>query len=121
MSKKNNEDFVIRGSGTPLRQFIYSEDLGLLIMKILESEKNEDNIILSVSEKDEISIKNIGFLIAKYYNYEDKIIFDKNFSDGQFKKTVSNEKLLNKFPDFKFTNIEVGIKNTVEWFIANQN
>jgi len=121
LAKKNNEDFIIRGSGAPLRQFIYSEDLGLLIMKILESEKNEDNIILSVSEKDEISIKDIGFIIAKTYNYENRIIFDTNFSDGQFKKTVSNQKLLNKFPDFKFTNIEVGIKNTVEWFIANQN
>jgi GDP-L-fucose synthase len=121
LAKKNNEDFIIRGSGAPLRQFIYSEDLGLLIMKILESEKNEDNIILSVSEKDEISIKDIGFIIAKTYNYENRIIFDTNFSDGQFKKTVSNQKLLNKFQDFKFTNIEVGIKNTVEWFIANQN
>jgi GDP-L-fucose synthase len=121
LAKKNNEDFIIRGSGTPLRQFIYSEDLGLLIMKILESEKNEDNIILSVSEKDEISIKDIGFIIAKSYNYENRIIFDKNFSDGQFKKTVSNEKLLNKFLDFRFTNIEIGIKKTVEWFIANQN
>jgi GDP-L-fucose synthase len=121
LAKKNNENFVIRGSGTPLRQFIYSEDLGLLIMKILESKKNEENIILSVSEKDEISIKDIGITIARAYNYEDRIIFDKNFSDGQYKKTVSNEKLLNKFPNFKFTNIEDGIKKTVEWFIANQS
>ena len=121
LAKKNNEDFIIRGSGTPLRQFIYSEDLGLLIMKILESKKNEDNIILSVSEKDEISIKDIGITIAKAYNYEDRITFDKNFSDGQYKKTVSNEKLLSKFSDFKFTNIEYGIKKTVEWFISNQN
>jgi GDP-L-fucose synthase len=90
-------------------------------MKILESKKNEDNIILSVSEKDEISIKDLGITIARAYNYENRIIFDKNFSDGQYKKTVSNEKLLNKFQDFKFTNIEEGIKKTVEWFITNKN
>ena len=134
LAKKTNIDFVIRGSGLPLRQFIYSEDLAQLIMNILidnnsddnsggenaMKESNDSNIILSVPEKDEISIKDVGLLIAKCFNYEDRIIFDHNYSDGQYKKTVSSEKVMNKFPDFKFTNIEYGIKKTVEWFIEKQ-
>lgn len=116
LAKKNNINFVIRGSGSPLRQFIYSEDLAELILIILESDENDDNIILSVPEKDEVSIKEIGTFIAQSFDYENNIVFDKSFSDGQYKKTVSVEKLLNKVNDFKFTNIKDGIERTVRWF-----
>ena len=116
LAKKNNIDFVIRGSGSPLRQFIYSEDLAKLILIILESDENDDNIILSVPEKDEVSIKDIGTFIAQSFNYKNNIVFDTSFSDGQYKKTVSVEKLLNKVNDFNFTNIKDGIEKTIRWF-----
>lgn len=115
LAKKNNIDFVIRGSGSPLRQFIYSEDLAMLILIILESDDNDDNIILSVPEKDEVSIKDIGIFIAKSFYYENHIVFDTSFSDGQYKKTVSVEKLLNKVNNFQFTSIKDGIEKTVRW------
>jgi len=120
LAKENNEDFVIRGTGSPLRQFIYSEDLAKLIMIIMENH-NDNNLILSVPESHEISIRDIGRLIAKSYGYENRIVFDSSYSDGQYKKTVSVEKLLSKIGDFKFTNIENGIQKTVEWFVKNQS
>lgn len=40
-------------------------------------------------------------------------------ADGQFKKTASNAKLRRYRPDFTFTPIEQGLKETVEWFKAN--
>lgn len=86
LSKKNNEPFIVKGSGKPLRQFIYSRDIAKLILWIIYSNNSFDNIILSVSEKDEISIKDIALKIAKEFNYEDSIEFDCSFSNGQFKK-----------------------------------
>jgi len=120
LSKKNNIDFIIKGSGSPLRQFIYSEDLGRLILILLESDKNDDNIILSVPEKDEVSIKDIGTFISQSFDYENHIVFDTSFSDGQYKKTVSAEKLLTLVNDFKFTNIKDGIEKTIRWFEKNK-
>jgi GDP-L-fucose synthase len=123
LAKKNNEKFVIRGSGKPLRQFIYSQDLGKLIMLILENQnQNQDNnIILSVSENQENSIEEVGRIIAKKYDYEHMIDFDTSYSDGQYKKTVSNDKLKQIIGDFEFTNITNGINQTVEWFINRQS
>ena len=118
-SKKNKEKFVICGTGTPLRQFIYSKDLAGLIMWSLLEYKEKDSIILSVGEKDEVSIKKVGIEIAKQFNYEHMIEFDENYSDGQFKKTADNSKLMNLNNDFSFTRIEDGIKVTIDWFIKN--
>lgn len=121
LNKKNNEKFVVRGTGKPLRQFIYSEDLAKLILWSLEKYNSKDSIILSVCEKDETSIEHVARLVARNYDYEDNIIFDDSFSDGQYKKTANNAKLMNLIKDFEFTKIEDGMKSSVQWFIQNYN
>jgi GDP-L-fucose synthase len=121
LAKKENIDFIVRGSGKPLRQFIFSEDLAKLILFILEN-RNDDNIILSVPETEEKSIEYIARLIAKNFDYEERIRFDTNYSDGQHKKTVSIQKLETCIdPTFTFTSLESGIKTTVEWFVDKMN
>lgn len=119
-AKKNKEKFLVCGSGKPLRQFIYSIDLARLIMWSLLEYDEKEPIILSVAEKDEISIKQIAMEIAKQFNYEFMMEFDESYSDGQFKKTADNSKLMS-LKQFSFTKIEEGIKKTVEWFIKNYN
>ena len=119
LAKNNNEKFVVRGSGKALRQFIYSKDLAELIMWVLDKYEDRENIILSVSEKDEVSIEYVARLIAKNFEYEHMIDFDVSYSDGQYKKTADNTKLINKYGDYKFTTIEEGIKNSVLWFCNN--
>lgn len=51
--------------------------------------------------------------------FEGNIIFDTTKSDGQFKKTASNRKLLELHPNVQFTPFEQGIKESVDWFVAN--
>ena len=77
-------------------------------------------VILSVGEDEEISIKDIAIIIAKSFDYENRIVFDTNYSDCQYKKTVLNKKILEKIPDFKFIKMDDGIKKTVLWFIDNK-
>jgi GDP-L-fucose synthase len=119
LAKESGEDFVVRGSGSPLRQFIYSTDLAKLMMWVLEKYEEDGSIILSVGEKDEVSIKDVALEIGRAFNYEDRIVFDTTFSDGQYKKTADNHKLMNLIGDFEFIGIEEGIKRSVEWFVEN--
>ena len=123
LSKKNNENFVVKGTGKALRQFIYSEDLAKLMLWSLFFYDKKENIILSNSPEYEVSIKTIATLIAKEFDYEDKIVFDSNYSDGQYRKTADNKKLLNMLNEtektIQFTDIKEGIKESVKWFIKN--
>lgn len=123
LAKQENVDFIVRGSGKPMRQFIYSDDLARLVLAILfdNGQKITDTIILSVSEADEVSIGDVARKIANCFDYGDRIRFDESFSDGQYKKTASNQLLVQKFPDFRFTDIDAGIAQTVKWFLQNQD
>jgi GDP-L-fucose synthase len=110
--------FVVKGSGKPLRQFIYSEDLADLLMRTLLN-YDKELLILSVPEHDEVSISDVAKIIAKHMGYNDMIIYDEGYSDGQYKKTADNSRLQELYGSYNFTNIEEGIQKTVEWFIRN--
>lgn len=119
LAKKNKTEFVVSGTGKPLRQFIYSRDLAKLFVWTLREYNEVNPIILSVGENEEVTIKQVADAIVKAVGFDGNYRFDTTKADGQFKKTASNAKLLKYLPDFKFTPFEQAIKESVDWFIEN--
>jgi GDP-L-fucose synthase len=115
LAKNKDEDFVVAGTGRPLRQFIYSEDLARLILWTLEHYKEPSSLILSPNE--EVSIETVARIIARAFHYEHKMVLDTSRPDGQYKKTADNSKLKRLLPSVAFVPVEDGIKNTVQWFM----
>lgn len=76
---------------------------------------------MPVDESDEVSIADVAAAIAKAFDFRGKLVFDTNKADGQFKKTASNAKLRSLLPAFQFTDFEVAMRETVQWFKDNQD
>lgn len=120
LAKKNGTDFAIWGSGTPLRQFIFNRDLGELTVWVMRAYDSVEPIILSVPESAEVSIRDVAFMVADATGLpRDRVRFDTDKADGQFKKTACNDKLRGLRPDFNFKPIQEGIQESVDWFAAN--
>jgi len=117
LAKRDDTDFVVWGSGKPLREFIYSEDVGKITQFVLKTTVDNYPIILSTSE--EISIREVVETIVKAMEFTGKVVFDDSKPDGQFRKPTSNTCLKNRVPNFTFTPFEEGIKKTVDWFVKN--
>ncbi|XP_034035249.1 GDP-L-fucose synthase-like [Thalassophryne amazonica] len=118
-AQKENHPFVIWGTGKPRRQFIYSLDLARLILWVLRDYDEVEPIILSVGEEDEVSIKEAAEAVVEVMGFKGEVTYDTTKSDGQFKKTASNEKLKKYLPEFQFTPFKQALKETSDWFIAN--
>lgn len=118
-AKKEGKPITVWGTGKPLRQFIYSEDLARLFVWVLREYDDPEPIILSVDEETEISIRDVVEAISDAMDFKGDIIFDTSKSDGQYKKTASNKKLRGLRPDFEFTPFREGVKKSVEWFVDN--
>jgi GDP-L-fucose synthase len=114
LAKKNNTEFKVWGSGKPLREFIFSEDVAKLTRLLYDNYEGNDPVILSTSE--EISIGAVVEIIAELMEYEGNIIFDKTKPDGQFRKPSDNSVITEMFKDFEFTPIRDGLKKSIEWF-----
>lgn len=119
LAKKNGSPLTIWGTGKPLRQFIYSLDLARLFLLVLREYDDCSPIILSVDEKDEVSIKHAAEMIVEAMEFKNGVQFDTTRADGQYKKTASNEKLRKLWPDFKFTPMKQAMKESCDWFVKN--
>lgn len=119
IAKRDNQPFEIWGTGKPLRQFIYSLDLGRLFVWSLRNYDQVSPLILSVDESDEISIGDMSNLVLKASKFEGEVKYLTDKADGQYKKTASNAKLRSLHPGFKFTPVEQAVQETVQWFNEN--
>ena len=117
---RDGTPFTVLGSGKPLRQFTFSVDLGALIVWALFNYEDINPLILSVDEKDEISIGDAARMVATAMGYPlEKMVYDTSYADGQFRKTASNKKLRSLYPDFKFTDMQTAIKASCDWFVEH--
>lgn len=117
LARENKTPLTIWGSGKPLREFIFSKDVAKLTEWVLYNYNENDPIILSTSE--EISIMDIVDIIVELMNFKGHVIFDSSKPDGQFRKPSDNSKIKNYLPDFKFTPLYEGLKETIEYFEKN--
>ena len=117
IAQKDNLDFSMYGSGTPLRQFITSDDFSKIILLTLFNYEKTDSLICC---NDEITIKELTYLVGKLSGYDvSKIKQDKTKADGCLRKTVDGSYFKTVFPDFRYTSLEDGVKNTIKWFHEN--
>lgn len=112
----NDQEFVVWGTGKPLREFLYVDDLSKAVMFILEN--NIEDEILNVGSGEEISISNLVNKIKNVIEYEGKIIFDNSYPDGNPRKLLDSSRIKSYGWNFD-TGLESGLKNSYEWFINN--
>ena len=117
IAKQNNEDFIVWGSGTPMREFVYVKDFARIIEKIVKSDHEYSPMIIS-SDLD-YSIRDLVSLISNSLNFKGKILYDLSKPDGIYKKTTSNKVFKKYFSDFTMTKIEDGLVETINHFVSN--
>lgn len=110
-AKTSGKDKItLMGTGNPLRQFIYSRDLSVIIKKCIDENIYEN---FNVACNENISIRQIAEIALKSCDAEHLALeFDSTKPDGQFRKDADNSKMLSLMPGFKFTSIEDGIRQT---------
>ena len=117
IAKINNlENFQIWGTGAPLREFLYVEDLAYAIEFLLDVEWRES--ILNIGSGKEISIKDLSYLIQKIVGYEGSISFDSSKPDGNPRKLLDSTKV-NNLGWSAVVDLEEGLFKTYQWYLEN--
>jgi GDP-L-fucose synthase len=110
-------EVVIWGSGKPMRELLYSEDLADALVYLLEN--YEENEIINVGTGEDLTIKEIAEAIKEAVGFEGKLAFDKTKPDGTFRKVmdVSRLKSAGWVPK---TSLNEGLKKTYEYFLGSE-
>jgi GDP-L-fucose synthase len=117
IAKQNNTAFEIWGNGSALREFIFANDVADIVLKLVDIYNATDAII--ISNPQEYSIKQLVDLIVQYMEFTGEVIWLSDKPNGQLRKPSSNKKLLSVIGEYNFTTLEIGLKNTIDWFKLN--
>ncbi|MDR0972105.1 MAG: GDP-L-fucose synthase [Bacteroidales bacterium] len=125
--KKENGKVSIEiwGSGTPLREFLWSEEMAdacIFVMENVDFEdlkpKNTDqirNCHINIGTGKEITIKDLAYLIAKTIDFSGDIVFNSNKPDGTMRK-LTDPSRLNSLGWHHKIEIDEGIKKLYSWY-----
>jgi GDP-L-fucose synthase len=111
-----DRDVVCWGSGTPRREFLFTDDLGDAIVFLLEQESLPS--MINVGTGESVSIKHLAETVQAVVGHKGEIGWDTSKPDGFPEKTMDVSKLasLGWRPR---TSLEEGISVTYDWFKKN--
>lgn len=114
--RAGEKDFILWGTGTPIREWIYMEDAARIIKYIIDQNVNNLPNPINIGQQFGVSINESVMQIKEELNTEINIINDITKQDGAPIKILGNKKFSEHFPNFKFTSYQDGIKNTIEYY-----
>jgi GDP-L-fucose synthase len=114
---KNKEtNFNIWGTGNPIREWVYMEDVAKIIKIIIDNEIMDLPNPINIGQEEGFSINETVSMVQNIMKTNFTITHDITKKEGAPKKIMSS-KLFNKyFPEFRFTKPSEGIKNTITYY-----
>ena len=103
------------GDGSPIRDFIYSKDVASGMMKVMEAGYNKP---INLGSGTGVTIKEIAETIANLMPDKCEIIWDTSKPSGDIKRLMNTERA-ESLGIYAKTNLNQGIKETIDWYNAN--
>jgi GDP-L-fucose synthase len=112
----DSKTIVLWGTGKPLRDFLYVEDLSSACKFVMNNKIKES--LINIGSGKEISIKNIAYLLCEIIEYKGKIVFDKSKPNGSPRKIIDNTVISSYGWKPKYS-LKEGLKLTYKSFLNN--
>ena len=116
-AKHNNHSLVtLWGSGTPMREFLFVDDMAEAVVYALENKLPEH--LYNVGTGKDVTIKELAETIQKIIGHQGEILWDASKPDGTPRKIMDVSKMKNIGWEYS-TELELGIEKTYHWFLEN--
>jgi GDP-L-fucose synthase len=113
----NNASVNLWGSGTPLREFLFVDDLAESVLFALNNALPE--YLYNVGTGNELTIRDLALKIQRIVGHQGEVFWDESKPNGTPRKLLDVSKMHNLGWKHK-VELEEGIKKTYKWFIENE-
>ena len=115
-AKENNTPVKLWGSGTPMREFLFVDDMAEAVVYALENKLPE--YLYNVGSGKDITIKELAETIQQVTGHQGEIIWDTEKPDGTPRKLMDVSKMATLGWEYS-TELKEGIEKTYSWFLEN--
>jgi GDP-L-fucose synthase len=110
-------EVTIWGTGCPLREFIYADDLANALLFLLKNYQGSD--VINIGTDSEISIRELASITKEIVGFHGRIHFDTSKPDGAPRKTLDKTNLFGLGWRPEFSLLE-GLEMTYQWFLKHR-
>lgn len=114
--QNNSSEVVVWGSGTPMREFLFVDDLAEACVFLMQNYNDAETVNIGTGE--DVTIKELAETIKKTVGFEGELVFDATKPDGTPRKLLDVSKINNLGWKHK-VNLQEGIEKTLDWVIEN--
>jgi len=112
----NHSEVILWGSGTPMREFLFVDDMADAVVYALEN--NLPEYLYNIGTGKDITIKELAETIQKITGHQGKIIWDTSKPDGTPRKLMDVSKMKKIGWEYR-TDLIYGIEKTYNWLLEN--
>ena len=118
-AKVNNSEAVeVWGTGTPLREFLYVDDMADACVFLMENYDGEQHVNIGTGE--EVSIRELAETVKEVVGFDGELVFNTEMPDGPPRKLTTVDKLHGLGWKHKVS-LDKGIRLAYNWFLENYN
>ena len=118
-AKVNNSEVVeVWGTGTPLREFLYVDDMADACVFLMENYDGEQHVNIGTGE--EVSIRELAETVKEVVGFDGELVFNTEMPDGTPRKLTTVDKLHGLGWKHKVS-LDKGIRLAYNWFLENYN
>jgi GDP-L-fucose synthase len=114
---EGREEAIVWGSGAPLREFLFVDDLADAVAFCLDN--YDESMPINCGAGAEISIAGLAHLIAAIVGFRGRLVFDATKPDGAPRKLMDSNRLASLGWRPRIS-LEVGVRTTYAWFLENR-
>lgn len=114
--QNNSSEVVVWGSGTPMREFLFVDDLAEACVFLMQNYNDAETVNIGTGE--DVTIKELAETIKKTVGFEGELVFDVTKPDGTPRKLLDVSKINNLGWKHK-VNLQQGIEKTLDWVTEN--
>jgi GDP-L-fucose synthase len=125
--ERGDAEVVVWGTGTPMREFLYVDDMAAASIHVMELDKdtyqaNTQPMLshINVGTGVDCMIREMAETMARVVGFKGDVVFDSTKPDGTPRKLMDVSRLASLGWRFS-TELEDGLAKTYQWFLANQN
>jgi GDP-L-fucose synthase len=116
-AKKRLPEVEVWGTGKPIREWLYIKDFATIVKRVVEGKEYSPEPV-NIGQNHGYSVNELVDIIRRQVGYAGKITHNKLYPDGSPKKVMDDRYFRQRFPDFKFTDFESGIAETIKYYEA---
>jgi GDP-L-fucose synthase len=117
-AEREGQDVLeIWGTGVAIREWLYAGDYARIVLEVVLNPRIRGlGEPVSLAQNFGVSVRELVDIIQHHFHYKGRIQFDPTKDDGAPKKVMDDTRFRKIFPDFKFTLLDDGIRNAIQYY-----